>query len=163
MGFRGPRAKPNEIKILEGNPGKREIGKQPVYELSENCRKPPPYLGTYAKKEWRRVLPLLENNGLMTDVDYISLAGYCQAVDTWILAEKAKRAYGFTETTDKGNVIQRPEVSIANSALQNILKFVREFGLSPSSRAALSIDTAEQSENPVLSLISKRREMQSSG
>lgn len=157
MGARGPRAKPTEIKELEGNPGKRKLNNKPVYDLSDDCQKPPPYLGTYAKKEWKRILPLLEKNGLITDADYIMLAGYCQSVDTWIVAEKAKRANGMTDVTNKGNVIQRPEVGIANSALQNILKFGREFGLSPSSRADFDVDKAENSDNPLLSLM-KRKE-----
>lgn len=158
MGARGPRAKPTEIKELEGNPGKRRLNNKPVFDLTDACRKPPPYLGSYAKKEWKRVLPLLERNGLFTDADYIPLAAYCQAVDTWIIAEKAKRANGMTDVTDKGNVIQRPEVGIANSALQNILKFGREFGLSPSSRADLDVDKAVESDNPLLSLMSRRKE-----
>lgn len=70
-----------------------------------------------------------------------------------------KRTYGFTDTTDKGNIVQRPEVGIANTALQNILKFGREFGLSPSSRAALSVEAAENSSNPVLSLIDMRKSL----
>lgn len=160
LGTRGPRAKPNEIKLLEGNPGKREINNHPICELTDDCREPPPHLGRYAKKEWKRILPLLEKNGLVTDLDYTTLASYCQAVDTWILAEQEKRKYGFTITTDKGNVIQHPAVGIANSALQNILKFCREFGLSPSSRTALSIDNVKKSDNPVLSLIAKREKIQ---
>lgn len=76
------------------------------------------------------------------------------------MAEQEKRKYGFTITTDKGNVIQHPAVGIANSALQNMLKIGREFGLSPSSRTALSIDNAKKSDNPVLSLIAKREKIQ---
>ena len=159
MGARGARPKPSEIKKLEGNPGKREISNHPVYSLSDESKKPPPYLGSYGKKEWKRILPLLEKNRLMTDADYIMLAGYCQSGDTWINAEKMKRTYGFTDTTDKGNIVQRPEVGIANTALQNILKFGREFGLSPSSRAALSVEAAENSSNPVLSLIDMRKSL----
>jgi len=158
MGTRGPRTKPTELKELEGNPGKRRLNNKPVYDLTDKCRRPPPYLGSYAKKEWKRVLPLLDKNGLMTDADYIALAAYCQAVDTWIVAEKAKRAHGLTDITDKGNVIQRPEVGVANSALQNILKFGREFGLTPSSRADFDVDKAENSDNPLLSLMKRKND-----
>lgn len=157
MGARGPTPKPVELKQLEGNPSRRRIQTAPKAKLSEDCRKPPPYLGSYAKKEWKRILPLIEKNGLLTDTDYIALAAYCQAVDTWIIAEKAKRTHGLTVITDKGNVIQRPEVGIANSALQNILKFGREFGLTPSSRQQFSVETYEKEENPFLTLLNKKR------
>lgn len=157
MGARGPTPKPAELKQLEGNPGRRKISATPKVGLSEACRKPPPYLGAYAKKEWKRILPLLEKNRLFTDADYIPLAAYCQAVDTWIVAEKAKRSYGLIDVTDKGNVIQRPEVGVANSALQNILKFGREFGLTPSSRQQFNVEAYEVQENPFLTLLNKKR------
>lgn len=160
MGKRGPVKKPNELKMLEGNPGKREISKSPKYDLSDDCREPPAYLGTYAKREWKRILPLLEKNRLMTDADYITLAAYCQSVDTWIHAEKAKKADGFTYITDKGNEVQRAAVGIANSALANILKFGREFGLSPASRANISAEGFEEAENPLLSLIKQKKQIE---
>lgn len=159
MGKRGPRIKPTELKVLEGNPGKRELNNGPKYDLSEKYRKPPDYLGTYGKKEWKRIFPLLEKNGLITDADYTMLAAYCQSVNNWIYAEKSKKADGDFYITDKGNEVQRPCVGIANAALANILKFGREFGLSPASRADLNVDAAEKSENPLLTLMSRRKDV----
>lgn len=154
MGARGPTAKPSAIKMLEGNPGKRAINKnEPKYELTENGRKAPAWLGTYAKKEWGRILPLLETNGIITDADYMALCAYCQSVDTWITAEKIKRAEGVVAVTSNGTDVQHPAVNIANSALANILKFGREFGLTPSSRANLSAEKHETEENPLLTLM----------
>ena len=154
MGQRGPKGKPTNLKLLEGNPGKREINKdEPKYDLSEKSEKAPAWLGTTAKKEWKRVLPLLKKNGLVTDADYMALCAYCQSVDTWVEAEKMKRAEGLVTTTSNGTEVQHPAVNIANSALNNILKFGREFGLTPSSRTGLSAETHETEENPLLTLM----------
>lgn len=154
MGARGPAAKPSAIKMLEGNPGKRTINKnEPKYELTESGRKAPAWLGSYAKKEWKRVLPLLEKNGLITDADYVALCAYCQSVDTWISAEKIKRIDGLVITTSNGTEVQHPAVNVANSALANILKFGREFGLTPASRTNLSAEKHETEENPLLTLM----------
>lgn len=154
MGMRGPVAKPTALKMLEGNPGKRDINKnEPKYDLEEKSEKAPPWLGAEAKKEWKRVLPLLKKNGLVTDADYMALCAYCQSIDTWIAAEKLKRADGLVTTTSNGTEVQHPAVNIANSALNNILKFGREFGLTPASRANLNAESQEESENPLLTLM----------
>lgn len=158
MGARGPRDKPAELKVLQGNPGKRQLNNAPKYEFSEESRKPPSFLGKYAKKEWKRILPLLERNRLITDADIIALSAYCQAVDTWVEAEKKKREFGFIDITDKGNVIQRPEVAIANKSMELILKFGREFGLTPSSRSALNADSYDNRDSPLLELMKRAKE-----
>ena len=158
MGARGPASKPTALKVLEGNPGKRELNKnEPRYELSEGGQKPPPWMGTYGKKEWRRVLPLLKTNGLVTDADYMALCAYCQNVDTWIRAEKEKRADGLVTVTANGTEMQHPSVSIANTAMANILKFGREFGLTPASRVNLSAEKFEEAENPLLTLMRRAK------
>ena len=79
MGKRGPAPKPTALKVLQGNPGKRPLNdKEPEYEKSDELLKPPPYLSTHAKKEWKRIAPMLLNNGLLTNVDISALGAYCQ-------------------------------------------------------------------------------------
>lgn len=158
MGARGPSAKPTALKILEGNPGKRTVnGNEPRFRLSEESKTPPPWLGRYGKKEWKRVFPLLEKNGLVTDADYLALCGYCQCADTWITAEKVKREKGLVTVSATGTHLPHPAVGIASHALQNLLRYAREFGLTPSARTALTAQPAEE-ENPLLALM-KRNEV----
>ncbi len=156
MGMRGPRDKPTVVKLLEGNPGNRPINSnEPKYNLTDKTEKPPPWLGEYAKKEYKRIFPLLKKNGLITDADYMALCAYCQNVDTWVKAEKMKRAEGLTSVTSKGLEIQHPSVGIANTAMANMLKFAREFGLTPSSRTGLNAEKFNDSENPLMSLMKR--------
>ena len=157
MGARGPRAKPTNLKILQGNPGRRPLNdSEPQYGLSADNLKPPPYLSTYAKKEWKRIVPLLQKNKLLTDADITMLAAYCQAYGRFVEAEKLIRANGYTTLTDKGNVIQRPEVGIANKAMEEMLKFGREFGLTPSSRTQLHVENPDAAEDPFMTLLKAR-------
>ncbi len=159
MGKRGPRDKPTALKLLEGNPGRRQINEnEPKYGLSGDTSAPPAWLGAYAKKEWKRIFPLLEKNGLMTDADYTALSAYCQCVDTWVQAEKTKRAEGLTVTSPKGYEMPHPAVGIANTAMSNILKFGREFGLTPASRTGLTAERFEDNDNPLLTLIKRAGE-----
>ena len=59
-GTRGPLPKPTALKMLEGNPGKRALdlagGVNPRIEIPT----PPKHLGIEARKEWKRITPLLE-------------------------------------------------------------------------------------------------------
>ena len=154
MGKRGPAPKPTALKVLQGNPGKRPLNdKEPEYEKSDELLKPPPYLSTHAKKEWKRIAPMLLNNGLLTNVDISALGAYCQAYNRWIEAEKAIRTYGMTCVTDKGNIIQRPEVGIANTAMRDMLKYAKEFGLTPSSRTNLKAEKVEEQEDPFMTFM----------
>lgn len=57
----------------------------------------------------------------------------------------------------KGYELQAPAVGIANTAMGNILKFGREFGLTPASRSNLSAEQFEEQENPLLTLMKEAR------
>ncbi|KDR95912.1 phage terminase, small subunit, putative, P27 family [Peptoclostridium litorale DSM 5388] len=153
MGRRGPAPKPTNLNVLQGNPGKRQLNtSEPTFKKAIGL-KPPTFLDRLAKKEWKRVVPLLEKNGLLTEADTAALAAYCQNFSRWVDAEKLVSEKGYTYTTDKGNVIQRPEVGIANTAMKLMKSFAQEFGLTPSSRTNLSVKEADESEDPFVTFM----------
>lgn len=155
MGKRGPAPKPTNLKLLQGNPGKRPVNKsEPQFTKYDEPPKPPTHLNKYGKKEWKRILPVLMNVGLLTEADYATLAAYCQAYGTWVEAEKLIKEKGFTYISDKGNSIQRPEVGIASTAMKNIVTFAREFGMTPSSRSNIKVDDSVASKDPFAEFIS---------
>jgi P27 family predicted phage terminase small subunit len=49
---------------------------------------PPPFLVGYAADEWWRVAPELHRLGLLTLVDVMPLAAYCEAYKRWRTAEE---------------------------------------------------------------------------
>jgi P27 family predicted phage terminase small subunit len=83
-------------------------------------------------------------------VDRASLAAYCQAYARWREAEQVITQYGFTVTTDKGNIVQRPEVAIARNMMNTIRAFAAEFGLTPSSRGRISLPEVADDDEGVL-------------
>jgi P27 family predicted phage terminase small subunit len=95
--MRGRKPKPNELKQLEGNPGKRPI---PVDCANAPAAIPncPPHIRGEARKEWRRVSVELVRLGLVARVDKAALALYCQLWERWILAEDSVRALGLVTT-----------------------------------------------------------------
>ncbi len=138
--MKGRKPKPTALKILEGNPGRRPLNPaEPAPAAGARPPNCPRHLDPDARREWRRLARQLHGLGLITQVDRSALAAYCQAWSRWIAAEKIIAADGLTVTTDKGNLIQHPAVGIANKALDLMLKFGVEFGLTPSSRSRLQV------------------------
>lgn len=140
MGKRGPKPEPTVLKLLRGNPGKRAISaREPKPRAAKKTPAPPKYLGAIAKEEWRRVVPELHRLGLLTKVDTTSLAMYCQALARWREADQVITAQGMTFMTEKGYVVQRPEVTIAQKQATLCKQFASEFGLTPSSRTRINV------------------------
>lgn len=140
-----PKPKPTKLKKLEGNPGKRPLNEnEPIPQsIAPEC---PDWLLAEAKKEWKRLAPELERLGLLTVIDRVAFAAYCQSYAKWKKAEKFLKKHGMTikipEKDEFGNVIsikvkKFPEVSIANECLKQIRSFASEFGLTPSSRGRI--------------------------
>ena len=151
---RGRRPKPTALKKLEGNPGKRPLNElEPVPPVASlRC---PNYLLPEARKEWRRLAPILMNLGLLTAADAVPFAGYCQAYARWREAEDFITQHGSIFKTPSGYVQQVPQVSIAQQNLKIMQSFATEFGLTPACRARIvaSGGAAESDDDPMARLL----------
>ena len=140
----GRRPLPTALKLIQGNPGKRPINKdEPKPEIkAPTC---PPHLSRPAKNEWKRIVPILTNLGIMTKVDRAAIAAYCQSYGRWVEAENKVQERGDVVKTTNGNIVTNPYLSVANRAMDNMRKFLVEFGMTPSSRSRISADKKESS------------------
>jgi P27 family predicted phage terminase small subunit len=130
----GRKPKSTAVKNLEGNPGKRKLNnKEPVPARGmPDC---PEWLLPEAKKEWQRLCDLMNQMGVLTEVDMAAFAAYCQSFARWKEAQEHIDSDGSTFETDKGYQQQTPWVGIANTN-QKLLQ-ASEFGLTPSSRSRI--------------------------
>ena len=142
MAQRGRKPKPTELKMLEGNPGKRTLNKNEPKPVKKAPRCPS-WLEEEAKKEWKRMGKILEQMGLLTDMDMAAFAGYCQAFARWKEAEEFITQHGTIVRTPNGYLQQVPQVSIAQTNLKIMLKFCEQFGLTPSARSRITGDKQE--------------------
>ena len=136
---RGTKPKPTKLKQLEGDIHKERWNlKEPQpQEGKVYC---PAWLDEEARKEWRRITPELKRLGLLTVVDRVALAGYCQAYSRWRRAEETLQSgftYEFTDKDFKTKRTTKPEVAIARDALNQVKAFLVEFGMTPSSRTRI--------------------------
>ena len=154
--MKGRKPKPTHLKLVTGNPGKRRLNKSEP--APEQVMPPvPEHISDEAKAEWVRMSEQLYRIGLLTEIDGCGLACYCQAYADWAEAEGHIRRYGkvikspaktmtrrlkdgseVTETSG-GYPIQSPFLAIRNRAVDTILKFLIEFGMTPSSRSRVSV------------------------
>lgn len=146
MGKRGPAPKPTKLKLLAGNPGQRKLNDhEPQY--NEVIPDPPEILTGEALKEWERVTKMLSSSGVMTEVDGVALAAYCQHYANWVLAIDTLQGSELIQP-HKGNAV--PMVigcmKVINESSDRMLKYLKEFGMTPSSRSGIKVEPKKKAD-----------------
>jgi P27 family predicted phage terminase small subunit len=152
----GRRPKPTALKKLQGNAGKRKLNEREP-QPTPGAPEMPRDLSKAAAEEWIRIVPELEQLGVLTKVDRAALAAYCHAFARWFEAEKRIRKFGViieepVVWRDKSlsgrlrvKVIgfrhkKNPAVTVSESAQKIMKAFLVEFGMTPSSRSRVRIE-----------------------
>jgi len=144
----GRRPKSKALKLLAGKPGHRALQKtEPKVRIEEPpC---PDHLDVAARAEWRRIVPILLEIGVLSACDLAALAGYCQAWSRWVTAEKALADVGtFTIATGSGSLKIHPSFLVANRALSDLRQVSVELGLTPASRTRIHAAPKEAASDP---------------
>lgn len=133
----GPPPKPTSLRLLNGNASHRPINKsEPVPPAGlPDC---PRDLSKEAKKEWKRIAPDLMAMGVLSRIDTAALAAYCECWARWRDAERNIAKYGSVIRTPSGYPIQSPYITIATKAIEQMRKFLSEFGMTPASRTRIN-------------------------
>lgn len=159
MGRRGPSAAPVALKLINGrsegrDSGGREIKPTPAFEHGE-APEPPDWLPDEAKAEWGRVAPTLVTLKLIKPEDRATFAAYCNAWARYVDAVQMYTDQGMTTYSLKtGREFVHPAVAIAQTASAELLRYAREFGLTPSAEQNLAAglgDEGNGDDNPYAS------------
>lgn len=164
-GSRGPLPKPPALRVLEGNAGKRALdlsaGVNPRIEIPA----PPKHLGAEARKEWKRITPLLVELGLISGLDRAALALYCQAAGRLAELETAfngQVARLVDEGADYSDAVYKASYAVTPSgyAQQSVIvqligkhreqlnRYLMHFGLSPAARGRVQASNYVQPTLP---------------
>lgn len=133
----GRKPKPTALKKLAGNPGKRPLNEAEPIPPS-GVAACPTDLSPDAQTEWNRIAPDLIEMGVLSRIDTAALAAYCESWARWRDAERNLRKFGSVIKAPSGYPIQSPYMTIASKALEQMRKFLVEFGMTPSSRSRIS-------------------------
>lgn len=133
------------MRRLQGNPGKRGYNHaepQPP-EGVPDC---PAHLNAAAREEWDRLAHVLHDMGVVTAVDRVALAAYCQCYGRWVEAEEKLQTTPMLLRTATGYVQQSPWLSIANKQMELMGRYMAELGLTPAARSRVTAYTRVQAD-----------------
>jgi P27 family predicted phage terminase small subunit len=153
----GRKAKPIQIKVLEGNRSKLKKGilakmAESEPEITPVALIPPKYLSKdkVAVEYYKKIALMLYKYGLVTEIDIDMLAVHARAFSRWQKAEaeidtKASMLYSPGIT---GYVTHNPYINVSKMYYKQYLETGREFGLTPSSRGRMILDIDGKKEDP---------------
>lgn len=144
----GPKPLPPNVHLLRGNPSKKAFA-----DLNDGMKPPveapaaPSHLTSDAKKEWKRIVPLLLAEGALAKIDMAALAVYCLHYARWRQAEKKIADLNRADpdnlpglVTKMGTGYQQSSawVHLSNRSVEIMYKFLCEFGMTPSARSRVT-------------------------
>lgn len=135
--------KPLALAIATGNPGRRPLNtSEPQYTALMDA-KPPSWLQGDARREFKRIVPELAAQGLLTAVDLVALSTYChlwQMYADLARALKDHKSYTYSSTSDdlpgapRTMHRPRPEAALLLEVATKMRAYASEFGFTPASR-----------------------------
>uniref|UniRef100_A0AAU2V8F5 Phage terminase small subunit P27 family n=1 Tax=Streptomyces sp. NBC_00003 TaxID=2903608 RepID=A0AAU2V8F5_9ACTN len=158
------RPKPAIQRAREGNPSKTTIKEgvivprailaepdwaeafksspDPAVELANvRCRE-------VASAEWRRVVPVLEVAAGIGEVDHTTVKDLCVCVARIDQAERDLSERGLIVTAERGTV-KNGSATIAAQYRTQLARYIRELGLSPSARSAITVPDPDDDDPDV--------------
>jgi P27 family predicted phage terminase small subunit len=137
-GRRGRPVKPTKLKVIAGTLRKHRANpREPEPPTGAVC---PEWLAEDGRREWARLAPWLEGQGLLTIADQAAYAGYCAAFARW------RRFEQLAQQAQPALAIKAGYANAATKALQQLHGYLSLFGLSPSDRARVSAEPPKGSK-----------------
>ncbi|MFD7318483.1 phage terminase small subunit P27 family [Streptomyces sp. NPDC059883] len=101
-----------------------------------------------ASQEWRRIVPVLEAVGAIGEVDHTTVKDTCVCVARIDQAERDLSERGLMVTAERGTV-KNGAATIAAQYRTQLARYIREFGLSPSARAAITAPESDDDDSDI--------------
>lgn len=146
MGQRGPLPAPDNLRLLRG----KEPSKAPPTvskRLPPGRPSPPSWLDREAKAEWNRVVPALDELGVLAKVDRAIVATYCTA---WSFERQAKAKLDEEGLTRVGGLTHPPAKNPAWQIWREAAAMVTTVGaqllLTPTSRLRATMPEAANAD-----------------
>ena len=116
-----------ELKVLKGtNRDDREINSPKPKPIAGKC---PSWVPNMGKRFWKEYAPILERNGLLTELDRHSFALLCYTYATWRKAEATLYSEEFKVEGYRGKMKRNPVATIAHQARNDFMEMFKLFGM----------------------------------
>lgn len=134
---------PTALHILRGQPKKGRINtREPQYAVLLNIE-PPAFLDAEAAAEWRRLSPALCAQKILTEADCAPFAAYCAAFSDFKRASEQLAQHGDIVANGE-SVCLSPFLKMKRDAEAAMVRWGREFGFTPQSRAGIVTPQADE-------------------
>lgn len=152
---RGPAPKPNRLKILAGNPGRRPLNDDEPQPKLVTRLNAPVELDSHGLKFWRYYATLLKRIRVLSEADIHALAA---AAQWWSVYQRAMEGLknGLTQVTEANGEVAKPSVGIAKQAFSQCWAIMSAFGLNPGDRAKLRAIPPDADDDPARKFFARR-------
>lgn len=157
MGRRGPPKKPKALKRQQGTYRPNRDGNAPVIPPGD-LPVAPEGLHEAALAEWHRLAPLCQSAGILTGGDALAWLLMFSELSDWMRMRDECEGAKFLESYANGTFGANPLFKLKNQSASQVLRYLREFGLTPASRAGMNLGTANAEEDDPLKLLMDERE-----
>ena len=139
--------KPTQLKLVTGNPGKRQINRREPSPAPIETLDPPAWLPQAAKEVWEEIAPPMAATKILTEVDVQMLAMGCVAIAQHRYAVKrtgddlVKVKH---EVDDEGELFSvgehiNPWMLVQSMTFKQAMAVFQQFGMSPVARARVVV------------------------
>jgi P27 family predicted phage terminase small subunit len=144
--------KPDHLKLVTGNPGKRPISKD-APKPKRQIPSAPAHLSDRAKVAWGMLSVLLDRIGVLTEADPMALEQLCETYADILAARQTIQEEGRYQTveTKAGGVMVRvhPAVSDVADSDRRFRAWLNEFGLTPAARSKVRAADGDEEADPL--------------
>ena len=144
----GPRPQPSKVIDLKGG---RKHTHRPMNknEPAPEAKAPPmpEGLDDVAKAEWKRMAPVLERLGVLTEIDHGMFEAMCLSYSDWVKYSKMAQDRPIVKSEKTGYIQVSPFITLADKSLKAYMKLAVEFGLTPSSRSRIHAAPVKGNDN----------------
>jgi P27 family predicted phage terminase small subunit len=136
---KGPRARPVPLKLREGERPDRRPRNPPTAPIAATAPLPPEHLSDVAAETWNRLAPQLHSKGLLTEWDLEMFGIGCEAYAKWRRASQLVNDSDVLIRGYRGSLVRNPASQVARENGEVVLRWAREFGLTPSARSGIDL------------------------
>lgn len=145
--MKGRTPKPTNLKLVQGNPGKRAINKNEPDPDLLNDLSPPSWLPAHARAVWLELAPKLRAARVLTVIDIEAFAMGCVSIaDFRIASQKAGADLIKARLVEnqEGDVVEageqiNPWKLVASMSLKQCHKIFEQFGMTPAARTRIAV------------------------
>ena len=139
--MKGRKPKPNELKRLEGNPGRRPLPPDAAQAAGRPSK--PDYVQGYAAEVWHRLVGSMPEK-VYTAADQELLAAYCVAADLHRQASENIAAMGAVISDELGAMKTNPHLRVLNGQATKMASIGSRLGIDPAARSSLRVPQDEK-------------------